>query len=286
MERVLLHADRAPQSAVMEHHNKQEEGTERLFRFQAAHYRVGDTFEDFVYKGQLVQAEALKCAVEHWRRRKFDTAGSLFWQLNDCWPVSSWSVIDSDLRPKAGYFYAKRFYAPVLVSFKRAGHGVQVWLTSDLLQPVRGELTVELLSFAGNVEWTKRAKINMAANASRRILDLPEREYLTFAEDRHYLLAKFESGGITLSENRFFFVEPKHFRLPAGRPHASVRWAADGEGVLVVRAAGFVKNLFVDLPGAMLEDNFVDLDGGGTREIRFRSSAPNKLLVPLLHWLH
>jgi len=286
MARVMLPADCTPQSAVMEHHNKQEEGTERLFRFQAAHYRVGDTFEDFVYKGQLVQAEALKCAVEHWRRRKFDTAGSLFWQLNDCWPVSSWSVIDSDLRPKAGYFYAKRFFSPVLVSIKRAGRGVQVWLTSDLLQPVRGELTVELLSFTGKVEWKKRANISMAANASRRVLDVAEREYTSFPEDRHYLLATFESEGVILSENRFFFVEPKHFRLPAARPHASVRWAADVEGVLVLRAAGFVKNLFVDLPGAILEDNFVDLDGGRTREFRFRSSARNKLLVPVLHWLH
>ncbi|MFA6457483.1 MAG: sugar-binding domain-containing protein, partial [Bacteroidota bacterium] len=105
---AILPEDMKPQHPVFEHHNKQVEGPERLFRFQSAHYQVGKNFNDFVFRAQLVQANALKTAVEHWRRRKFNTAGTLFWQLNDCWPVSSWAVIDSGLRPKAAYFYAKR----------------------------------------------------------------------------------------------------------------------------------------------------------------------------------
>ncbi len=76
LEEITLPSDRHPQIVVMEHHNKQVDGLERLFRFQAAHYRVSDSLDDFVYKSQLVQAEALKCAVEHWRRRKFKTAGT------------------------------------------------------------------------------------------------------------------------------------------------------------------------------------------------------------------
>ena len=97
----MVPEDRSPQSAVMEHHNKQVEGPERLFRFMAAHFTVPADWESYFHTGQLLQAEALRCAVEHWRRRKYRTAGALFWQLNDCWPVTSWAVIDSDLRPKA-----------------------------------------------------------------------------------------------------------------------------------------------------------------------------------------
>jgi len=77
IEAVTLPSDRHIQSPVMEHHNKQIAGTERLFRFQAAHYRVAGDFGRWIYKSQLVQAEALKFAVEHWRRRKFRTSGSI-----------------------------------------------------------------------------------------------------------------------------------------------------------------------------------------------------------------
>src|SRR3970282_437349 len=96
-----------------------------------------------------VQAEALKTAAEHWRRRKFKTAGVLFWQLNDCWPVSSWAVIDSALRPKAAYYYAKNFFAPVLVSFRKGAGTIEVWGTNDTLEPVSGVLDISLRSFDG-----------------------------------------------------------------------------------------------------------------------------------------
>lgn len=169
-ESVTVPSDRTAQSKVFEHHNKLTEGTERLFRFQAAHYTVGTELDDFIYKGQLVQAEALKTAVEHWRRRKFKTAGSLFWQLNDCWPVSSWAVIDSALRPKAAYYYAKKFFAPILVSLKKRQDGLEVWVTNDLLSPVVGELEVSLRSFDGAVAWSKRSHAIIARNASRAVI--------------------------------------------------------------------------------------------------------------------
>ena len=70
----------------------------------AAHHRVPVTLRTSSTKGQIVQGEALNARLEHWRRRKYGTAGVLFWQLNDCWPVTSWSVIDSALRPKAAYY--------------------------------------------------------------------------------------------------------------------------------------------------------------------------------------
>ncbi|HMD13440.1 MAG TPA: glycoside hydrolase family 2 protein, partial [Bacteroidota bacterium] len=165
-EEMTVPDDRQPQSPVMEHHNKQVEGTERLLRFQAAHYRLSTSFDGFIYKGQLVQADALKCAVEHWRRRKFLTSGSLFWQLNDCWPVSSWSVVDSSLQPKAGYYAAKRFFAPVLLSFKQTDKGVEVWVTNDRLERFSGEITVQMKSFQGKSFWKKTLKVSIASNFS------------------------------------------------------------------------------------------------------------------------
>jgi beta-galactosidase/beta-glucuronidase len=154
LEEVTLPEERHPQSRVMEHHNKQVEGTERLIRFVAAHHRLPRDLAEFVDRGQLVQAEALKCAAEHWRRRKYLTAGVLFWQLNDCWPVTSWSVIDSRMRPKAAWYYARRFFAPLLVSFRRRPAAPEVWITSDRDAPFasheRAQQQVDLLLFHRN----------------------------------------------------------------------------------------------------------------------------------------
>jgi beta-galactosidase/beta-glucuronidase len=273
-EKVTIAADRRPQSAVMEHHNKQVEGTERLFRFQSAHYRLAGSFDGFVYKGQLVEAEALKFAVEHWRRRKFRTAGSLFWQLNDCWPVSSWSVIDSSLRPKAAYFYAKRFFAPLLVSFRGIPGGVEVWGTSDLLRLVSGRLTVEVISFKGKSVWKKNVSVTIPANSSRRLTAIDPDSYAGIDLRTHYLHATLDGKGEEPAENRFFFVEPKHMELPSAEISADIRQVKPGVFRIALRSRTFAKNVRLEIPGtdARFSDNYADLDARKTRKILVTSS--------------
>ena len=110
---VMRPADRSPQSAVMEHHNKQVEGPERLFRFHgSAHYAVPRTGSRLHLYRTTCAGGSAAVRVEHWRRQKFRTAGVLFWQLNDCWPVTSWAVIDSELRPKAAYTLRRAVLCP------------------------------------------------------------------------------------------------------------------------------------------------------------------------------
>jgi len=253
----------------MEHHNKQVEGTERLFRFQAAHYRLPDSFDGFVYQGQLVQAEALKFAVEHWRRRKFRTAGSLFWQLNDCWPVSSWAVIDSSLQPKAAYFYSKRFFAPLLVSFRKTPKAIELWGTSDLLRPLSGLLTVELKSFRGKRVWRKSTSVTISANSSQRMLDINPESYKGIDLRAHYLHATLSVRGEEMSDNRFFFVEPKHMELPPAKISSHVRRISPGVLQIALRSGTFAKNVRLEVPGtnARFDDNYVDLEARKTVRI-------------------
>ncbi len=77
--------------------------------------------EEYIDFSMIAQAEGLKFGIEHFRRRKPHCSGTLFWQLNDCWPVLSWSVLDYYGFGKAGYYYARRAYAPVIASFKVGG---------------------------------------------------------------------------------------------------------------------------------------------------------------------
>jgi len=289
MKEVILASDRHIQSAVMEHHNKQIEGTERLIRFQAAHYRVGESFDRFVYKSQLVQAEALKCGVEHWRRRKFLTAGTLFWQLNDCWPVSSWAVIDSGLRPKAAYYFAKRFYAPVLVSFKRVKGGIEIWITSDLPEPITPHLVLTLRSFGGKPVWNKTLRSALRANSSRSVYMIRRASITGVDPSTHYLHAVVRDNGTTVAENRLFFAEPKHLRLPRARVSGTVRKTRNGLMELRLHSNKFAKSVCatIDDDDTTLSDNFVDIDPGETVSIPVASplgiSELNRKLT--LGWL-
>lgn len=271
---VTLPSDRHPQSRVMEHHNKQVEGTERLIRFQAAHYLLGKSFDEFIYKGQLVQAEALKFAVEHWRRRKFKTAGSLFWQLNDCWPVSSWSVVDSALRPKAAYYFAKQFFAPVLVSFKQTANNIEVWITNDVLKTMKGTLVVMLRSFPGKKIWTKKMVIEISPNSSHVAYRIQSDSYNGFDPSAHYLHVQLWVNGSPTSGNRFFFVEPKYLQL--SKPHVRMKLSSEQKHryLLTLKATTFVKNVFIEIDreDVFFEDNYFDIDAGGSKEIRFVST--------------
>jgi len=283
-EEITLPKDRHPQSAVMEHHNKQEEGTERLFRFQAAHYRVDSGFNEFSYKAQLVQAEALKTGVEHWRRRKFRTAGSLFWQLNDCWPASSWSAIDSSLRPKAAYYYAKKFFAPILVSFKRTIRGVEVWISNDLLEKVSGISDLTLRSFEGKVIWKKSFQHIVPPNSSKKIFVLDPMVYSKSDPSSHYFLAQFIAHGLIVSENRLFFVEPKYLRLPQVKISTSIK----RENFLILRSSGFVKNVCIEIGRADLvfDDNYFDLDAGAEKKVHFISALSTSKLKRKIRLRH
>ena len=268
---ITTSRDRHPQSAVLEHHNKQVDGTERLMRFQAAHYPMTSYFEEFVYQSQLTQADALKCAVEHWRRRMFRTAGALFWQLNDCWPVSSWSVIDYNLRPKAAYYYAKRFFAPLLVSFRRTPAGMEVWLTNDTLKRTGGDLRIVLRSFRGRTVWRKNLIVNIPANSSRKVFVVASRMFSHVDPTSHYLHAVLSDGGGLLAENRFYFKEPKHLRLPKSHIDVKVRVFDEGSCVLFLKSKVFAKSVYVEEKGkgkdAVFDDNYFDLDPGVTKQI-------------------
>lgn len=268
--------DRTPQHPVIEHHNKQVEGQERLFRFQASHYTVGKNFHDFVYRGQLVQANALKTAVEHWRRRMFRTSGIMFWQLNDCWPVSSWAVIDSALRPKASYYYAKRFYAKVLLSIRRHNGTVEVWGTSDQRDRIQGTLQMKLLSVSGTVLYEHETAVQIKPNSSVRLAVLPEA--VTAAADRYecYAVAYLLSDGYSVSENRLFFAEPKHLHLPDPKLAWKVIEQSGSVYQLGITAERFAKDVRVEIEGcdASFSDNYFDLDAGGLKVIHCTVPPP------------
>jgi beta-mannosidase len=275
-EEATLPEDRTPQHPVIEHHNKQVEGQERLFRFQAAHYTIGKNFNDFVYRGQLVQANALKTAVEHWRRRKFDTAGALYWQLNDCWPVSSWAVIDSGLRPKAAYFYTKRFFANVLVSIKMNDSIIEIWGTNDSLKRFHGMLHTAVLSFQGDKYSDTVNEVCIEPNSSGKLIEIPDVPNGSVDRNTSYLMAQLLSDGNMISENRFYFVQPKHLHFP--NPQLTYKIVENDKRTyrLTIQTDLFAKDVRVEIDGgdAEFSDNYFDLDAEMSKTIQCKVPKP------------
>lgn len=164
IESFTLPEDRDLQSPIMRAHNKQVEGTERLFRFLSGEVKVASDFEDTVLQMQLVQAKAIKAGVANWRARKWNTAGVMFWQLNDCWPVSSWSAIDYRMRPKALYYRAKEFYKPVKVFIAHENGRLEAHVVNDTRHAVAGGLKINVTDIRGNVVETSEMQVRVAKN--------------------------------------------------------------------------------------------------------------------------
>ncbi len=271
--------DRYPNSAVMEHHNKQGEGTERLYRFMAGHFRVPDDFAQWVRVAQLVQGEALKTGIVHWRRRKFKTAGALFWQLNDCWPVVSWSVLDYFGRPKAGYYYAKRSFAPVLVSVAMDGETPVVWVVNDTLTEVNGTLVVKVQDLWGGMLHERLEVVTMEPNTSQRLDAVPLPD--GFDPHRHFISAEFYVviGEITepLSYDALFLVPYKHLTFPSDVVGMEAVEVKGDQGKVRLKAKAFAKGVWLEVdgdPDAFWSDNAFDFLPGMTRTVAAQLSRP------------
>lgn len=145
---------------VILNHNKQVEGQERILRFINTHFGLVTDFETFVYLSQINQAEAMKFGVEHWRERKYRTAGTLYWQYNDSWPVFSWSAIDYFKRPKALYYYSKKFYADILpiARYEHSEQSVKVIVVNDHCEDEIASILLEIWSVDGKRIWRKNYK--------------------------------------------------------------------------------------------------------------------------------
>src|SRR6202795_4208468 len=134
---------------VMLAHQKNTSGNAKIHDYMLRDYSEPKDFASFLYASQVLQAEGIKIGAEHLRRNRPRIMGSIFWQLNDCWPVASWASIDYYGRWKALHYYARRFYDDVLVSPFLHDDKVDVYVVSDRLQPISGTIHMRLLDFSG-----------------------------------------------------------------------------------------------------------------------------------------
>ena len=170
---------------VMLAHQKNNEGNSIIHDYLLRDYPEPKDFASFLYVSQVLQAEGIKIGAEHFRRSRPETMGSIFWQLNDCWPVASWSSIDYYGRWKALQYYARRFYAPILVSPHVEDGSVRVYIVSDKTAAQPATLRVRLMDFDGKVLLEDSRDVSVDPLASKVYLDWPLEKLTAGRRGRH-----------------------------------------------------------------------------------------------------
>ncbi len=279
-----LPEDRNIFSYIMEKHQRNATANGRIVTYLSQNYLYPATLDKLVYASQLLQAQAMQYGVEHWRRNRGRCMGAVIWQLNDCWPVASWAGIDYFGRWKALQYYARRFFAPVLVSCHEEGlvNQEDISVNTEHIDPrktARLNVSNETMeAFAGRIDWSlRRPDASVieegsfdAAVPALDALWLPEQDFTKYGPyDCYYAYRLTDRAGHTVGEGSVLFCAPKHFRFQD--PGLTVRLEGDEA---VVTALAYARSVEIQCgPDVLLEDNYFDMNGGERRVKILRGEA-------------
>jgi beta-mannosidase len=259
LKAYLEEADLTPNSHAFKAHEKQTGGLEVLRALLAIHYPVPDDLNLFVLYGQLNQGDALKTAVTHWRSRMFKTSGCLIWQLNDCWPVISWSLIDYALNPKAAYYTVKRAFKPIIAPLIVKDDKITCYVVNETDPQTDFDFTFQVFRFNGKILHETKKTVHPNAFTSLQVLEVPCEE-LPLLDDC-ILTVKLESSGKTVYIESRTVREPKDLKLPKPQIQPAIR-KIDADKFQVTLASNvYAKAVHLYCEGfrADFEDNFFDL---------------------------
>ena len=283
---------------VMLAHQKNNAGNSIIKDYMLRDYPQPKDFASFLYASQVLQAEGIKIGAEHLRRNRPRTMGSLYWQLNDCWPVASWSSLDYYGRWKALHYYARRFYAPILVSPHQENGSVAVYIVSDKTSPTVATLRVRILTFDGTVLSDKSQPVTITPLASKVYLTMPMLDITNLPNadlGKVFAVTDLTVDSKVISTNSLFFMPKKDLQLPggkltteltAGAPSSRPAQRDDGmESKTAVAGSTYTlhlsspmlaKSVYVSFGNldAKLSDNYFDLLPGETVDLLITSAAP------------
>ncbi|MBN3524905.1 beta-mannosidase [Paenibacillus apiarius] len=232
--------------------------------------------EEYMNYSMLTQAEGLKYGIEHYRRNKPDTSGALFWQLNDCWPGTSWSVIDYYGLPKAAYHYARKFFAPVLLTADHdAGQDLRLWVLNDRLDVYKDKVLLTVYKLDGTVLCKREFDVSVEPNSKMQAAVLSEAELTNGAAAADVVCVLSSGNGVT-EDNFVYLRDYKDMRFDETKLQVEVDEAAAVMRVAADRAARMVK-IELDEEWLVFSDNFFDLLPGQVKEIRISQSEGKRI---------
>ncbi|MEJ2757315.1 MAG: glycoside hydrolase family 2 protein [Anaerolineales bacterium] len=237
-------------SYIMEQHQKNASGNSLMVKQMLDSFRLPKDFQSMVYLSLVLQAEGIRYGVEHWRRHMDRVAGTLYWQLNDCWPVASWSSLDYFGRWKALHYAARRFYAPVMLSIEDDPPQHGLYVTNDTQTKWQGTIDWTLETLDGNVltKGTETVKVFPLSTAHIKTIDFER--YINEDTWRNLTFtAELWQGAQLISRQAAFFAPTKHLQLANPQIKADCR-IAGGQLYLEVESVSLARLVEFSLEGA------------------------------------
>ncbi len=264
-------------TAVMLAHQKNNEGNSLIQDYMLKDYTEPKDFPSFLYASQVLQAEGIKIGAEHLRRNRPRTMGSIYWQLNDCWPVASWSSIDYYGRWKALQYYARRFYAPLLVSPHVEDGNFNVYVVSDKTAPTNAQLRVRVMTLDGASVSDNTQAIQIPELSSKIYVQRPLAEFVNAnGTDAAKIFAVTDLivDGKTVSSNLLYFVPKKVIHLPAAQIETDLSGTVSSYK-LRLSSKVLARSVYVTFGNSdvQLSDNYFDLIPNQRVEITIQSKS-------------
>jgi len=287
VEQFTLPDDRNIFSRVMERHQRNQAANGKILSYLSQTFRYPNSFDDLLYASQLMQAEAIRYGVEHWRRNRGRCMGAIIWQLNDIWPVASWASIDYYGRWKALHYAAKRFFAPVMISAEEEGElsqnpKINEYHPAPLEKSFRLNVCNETLrDVTGEVVWALRTPDGEIVRQNQQTLTIPamSAKWLDKVDcadaslTEHYVSFAFVVDDVAVSEGTCIFCAPKHFEFVD--PRLTVETHGD---TIIVTSHAYAKQVWLESEDAdlLLDDNAFDMNPG-TKVVRVVRGTAEKV---------
>lgn len=288
IESFTLPEDRNIFSRVMEMHQRNVAANGKIMKYMGATYLYPTTFEMLIYASGLLQADAIRYGVEHFRRHRGRCMGSVVWQLNDIWPVASWASIDYYGRWKALHYLEKKMFAPVMISAEENGelNGRPFCIEEPKAIEKSARININNETFEtyeGDVKWTLCDPLSNVIKSGIKHITVPafssywlDKEDFSDGDELDMNLTfSFEVNGEIISENSCIFTAPKHYHF--ADPNLS--YVIEGDEI-VVTASAFAMKVWISNEDDTLKlsDNFFDMQAG-TKRVKIIEGEPTGIVI-------
>ncbi len=243
------------ESDVMNGHQKHPRGNKLIKEYMERDYKVPSDFEDFVYVSQVLQADGMAFGLSAQRRNQPYCMGTLYWQLNDCWPVASWSSRDYYGNWKALHYAARDVFAPIAFSLDKDSLGLDIYVISDKIEDISDEMHLTIMDFSGNEIWHETKDIEVRDHSSKKVFRLDWKALQNFDPQSTFIQCELKKKNI---KSIHFFEKTKNLNLPKGE--ITVNVTANELGLEVkLKSEYLMKDVYIYGVDGKYSDNYFSL---------------------------
>jgi len=275
-------------SDVMLNHQRSNIGNSRISEYMKQSYNIPNSFEDFLYVSQLLQAEAIKMAIEAHRTEMPYCMGSLYWQLNDCWPVASWSGIDYYGQWKALHYFVKEAFKTQIVTVNIENNKINIYGISDT-EGSSASLRLNLMDYYGKSVWNRSISVTLPDNSSKLLtsVDFEQLPVMKHTKDGLLYVSLVKNERI-IDSDVCYFDQPKNLKLPFPEIKVHIRERPDDQFDIEIFSKNLCKNFMLISEGNAYEfpENYFDILPGETKVVTIKTDMNYQEVEKKLSFTH